>query len=74
MDNYLTKYEKARILGYRAEQISLGAPPLVDITGMTSALAIAELELAQGKIPLKIRRFYPNGKSREFSVSDLTCT
>ena len=49
MDNRLSKFEKVRILGQRAEQISMGAPPLVDITGLTDALSIAEKEFLEQK-------------------------
>jgi len=67
----LTKFEKARVLGQRAMQLSHGAPPRVDITGMTSALAIAEKELKENKIPIIVRRPYPNGETRDFPVSKM---
>ncbi len=71
MDNYLTKFEKVRILGQRAEQIANGAPPMVDITGLTDALSIAEKELQERKVPFKIRRTYPNGKIRDILLSEM---
>ena len=40
---YLTKYERARILGARALQISLNAPVLVDVGDLTDPLMIADL-------------------------------
>ena len=58
----LTKYEKVRILGVRAHQISLGAPALVDVDGIDTALGIAEKELEERKIPIIIIRKFPNGK------------
>ena len=67
----LTKFERVRILGQRAEHISKGAPPMVDITGMTDPLAIAEKELFEKKVPLKIKRIFPNGNILEISVSDM---
>jgi DNA-directed RNA polymerase I, II, and III subunit RPABC2 len=67
----LQKFEKVRILGQRATQISLGAPPMVDITGLTDALAIAEKELLERKIPLKIIRTFPNGETKEYTLSEL---
>jgi DNA-directed RNA polymerase I, II, and III subunit RPABC2 len=67
----LTKFEKARVIGQRAMQLSLGAPPLVDITGMQDALEIAKKELRENKIPIIIRRTYPNGETREFAVSEM---
>ncbi|KAL0239455.1 hypothetical protein GEMRC1_009563 [Eukaryota sp. GEM-RC1] len=49
---YLTKYERARILGARALQISLNAPVLVEVDKETDPLDIAAKELRQKKIPL----------------------
>ncbi|OQE11386.1 hypothetical protein PENVUL_c002G05405 [Penicillium vulpinum] len=58
---YLTKYERARVLGTRALQISMNAPVLVDLEGETDPLQIAMKELNQKKIPLIIRRYLPDG-------------
>jgi len=71
MEQRLTKFEKVRILGNRADQISRGAPPLVDTTGLKTALAIAEKELKKLLIPVIIKRTYPNGSVREFSLSEM---
>jgi len=58
---YMTKYEKARVLGTRALQISMNAPVLVDIEGETDPLQIAIKELREKKIPLVVRRYLPDG-------------
>ena len=42
---YMTKFEKAQILGTRAHQISIGSPILVELTGEKDPLAIATKEL-----------------------------
>ncbi|KDQ63314.1 hypothetical protein JAAARDRAFT_53539 [Jaapia argillacea MUCL 33604] len=68
---YLTKYERARILGTRALQISMNAPVLVPLDGETDALQIALKELAARKIPLIIRRYLPDGSFEDWSVSEL---
>ena len=61
-DRILTKYEKARILGLRALQISSGSPVLVSVPdNMTDCLKIATLELEQRKIPMKIKRPLSDG-------------
>ncbi len=53
----LTKYEIARIIGARALQLSLGAPPLVKIPSQeTSFIEVAKLELDEGVIPLSVVR------------------
>jgi len=67
---YLTKYERARVLGTRALQISMNAPVLVPLDGETDALQIAIKELSQRKIPL-IRRYLPDGSFEDWSVSEL---
>lgn len=53
--NY-TKYEKTRIIGARALQISMGAPLFVKVTKEDkSPLELAERELALGLIPIDVR-------------------
>ncbi len=58
----LTRFERARIIGARALQLSMGAPILVEIENVEnkSPLVIAEIEL-QGKVlPVSIRRSLPD--------------
>jgi len=69
--NYLTKYERARIIGTRAMQISLNAPILVPLEGETDPLEIAEKELRSKLIPFIIRRRLPNGECEDWKVSEL---
>jgi DNA-directed RNA polymerase subunit K len=55
-DSY-TRFERARILGARALQISLGAPILTDVPPtLIDPVAIAEVEFAAGVIPITVRR------------------
>ncbi|BDD54584.1 DNA-directed RNA polymerases I, II, and III subunit RPABC2 [Monascus purpureus] len=68
---YMTKYEKARILGTRALQISMNAPVLVDLEGETDPLQIAIKELNQKKIPLIVRRYLPDGKYEDWTCEEL---
>ncbi|CAG8604701.1 10062_t:CDS:2 [Cetraspora pellucida] len=68
---YMTKYEKARILGTRALQISMNAPILVDRDNETDPLEIAKKELRQKKIPLMVRRFLPDGSYEDWHVREL---
>ena len=51
----LTRFERARIIGARALQISMGAKPKVDIDDMLDPIDIATLELKKSVIPLDIR-------------------
>ncbi|CAO3619980.1 unnamed protein product [Cunninghamella echinulata] len=68
---YMTKYERARILGTRALQISLNAPVTVELDGETDPLVIAMKELREKKIPLIVRRFMPDGTYEDWNVKDL---
>ena len=69
---FLTKYEKARILGLRAKQINNGSEPFVNIpNNIIDGSIIAEMELKQNKIPFIIRRPIPNGGSEYWKISDL---
>ncbi|MBU4535125.1 MAG: DNA-directed RNA polymerase subunit K [Euryarchaeota archaeon] len=52
----LTRFEKARIIGARALQLSMGATPLVDIPKSLDPIDIATLELKKKVIPLDIRK------------------
>lgn len=69
---YLTKYEKARVLGQRAKQINSGAPVFVKVPEkVIDGYLIAELELQEKRIPFIIRRPLPNGGSEYWSIKDL---
>ncbi len=71
---YLTKYEKARIIGARALQISKNAPIFVNAENETDPILIAEKELREHKIPFIIRRFLPDGSYEDWAVKDLKLT
>lgn len=52
-----TRFEKARIVGARALQISYGAPVLVDYDpSMTDPVEIAMLEFDKGMVPITVER------------------
>ncbi len=68
---YMTKYERARILGTRALQLSMNAPPLVDIKQETDPLRIAQLEMGEDRIPIIVRRHLPDGSYEDWSASEL---
>jgi DNA-directed RNA polymerase I, II, and III subunit RPABC2 len=69
---FLTRYEKAKILGLRAKQINHGSTPFIDIPrDVIDGHTIALMELIQNKIPFIIRRPLPNGGSEYWKISDL---
>lgn len=68
---YLNKYERTRILGTRALQISLGSPPMVDIKDVIDPYEIAILELESKVLPINIRRYLPNNTYEDWKMSEL---
>jgi DNA-directed RNA polymerase I, II, and III subunit RPABC2 len=65
----LTRFEKARIMGARALQLSLGAPPFIPIPkNARISLDIAMEELEQRVIPITIRRVLPNGDFQNIPI------
>tara|TARA_Y100000287_G_C14207931_1_gene349168 strand:+ start:408 stop:1040 length:633 start_codon:yes stop_codon:yes gene_type:complete len=68
----MTKYEKAKIIGIRAQQINSGSDPFIQVdNNMIDGLTIANEELLQRKIPFIIRRPLPNGTSEYWNINDL---
>ena len=70
---YLTKYERARVLGQRAKQINLGARPFVKVPeNIIDGHLVAEMELMQKRIPFIIRRPLPGNSGSEYwNLKDL---
>jgi len=65
----LTRFEKARIMGARALQLSLGAPLFIEIPkNATTSLEIAMEELKQRVIPIVIKRTLPNGDYQNIPI------
>ncbi len=67
----LTKYEKARVLGSRALQISMGAPFLIKLDEKDlekiryDPLEIAKKEMEAGLIPISVIRPLPKSKIKK---------
>ena len=68
---YMTKYERARVLGTRALQIAMNAPVMVELEGETDPLQIAMKELKAKKIPIVIRRYMPDGSYEDWAIDEL---
>ena len=68
---FMTKYERARILGTRALQISKNAPLMVDPGDESDPYRLAEIELSEKKIPFIVRRYLPDGSFEDWKVADL---
>lgn len=68
----LTRFERARIVGARALQVSLGAPILIQIPrGMSDPIDIAIEELKDGVLPMTVRRTLPEGSYQDIPLIDL---
>tara|TARA_B100001027_G_C16262585_1_gene330234 strand:- start:150 stop:848 length:699 start_codon:yes stop_codon:yes gene_type:complete len=69
---FLTKYEKSKILGMRANQINNGGKPFIKLdSNIIDGYVIAQMELEQKKIPFIIRRPMPNGGCEYWKLADL---
>ncbi len=68
----ITRFEKARIVGARALQISMGAPILVDAEENTNPIDIALVELDSGILPITIRRTLPDGTFQDIPLKWLS--
>ena len=65
----LTRFEKARIMGARALQLSYGAPSFIEVPkNATTSLEIAMEELNKRVIPIIIKRTLPNGDFQNISL------
>ena len=75
MEESYTKYEKARMIGSRALQLAMGAPFLVkmeqeDLERIRfNPIEIAKLEMAEGVLPITVRRPLP-GERREEAAKE----
>lgn len=67
----LTRYEKAKIIGMRLEQLARGAMPYVEHTKNQTLREIVLMELEQRKIPFMIARALPNGSKEYWRLDDM---
>lgn len=69
---YLTKYERARVLGQRAKQINSGSKAYVQVPdNILDGYVIAQMELVQRRIPFIIQRPMFGGKMEYWKLKDL---
>ena len=65
----LTRFEKARILGSRSLQLSLGAPPFVTFdSNIKDPISLALAEIEANALPISIRRRLPDGKYQDIAI------
>ena len=68
----LTRFERARIIGARALQLTLGAPILTHVDEKISdPIDIALAELEDGALPITLRRILPNNLRQDIALSTL---
>jgi DNA-directed RNA polymerase I, II, and III subunit RPABC2 len=69
---FISRYERARVLGERAKQLNSGATPFVEIDEtMIDGYLIALKEFEEKKIPFIIQRPLPNGACEYWKLKDL---
>ena len=68
---FLTKFERAKLIGVRAQMLASGAEPLISPPFPDECYKIAEQELQEKKIPLIIRRYLPNKRFEDWRLEDL---
>ena len=69
---YVTRYEKARVLGERAKQLNAGAPAFIEVEkNIIDGYLIALRELEAKKIPFIVQRPLPNGGCEYWHLRDL---
>jgi DNA-directed RNA polymerase subunit K/omega len=69
---FLTNYEKTKIIGLRANQLSKGSMPFIAVPKhITDVKDIAKLELEQKRLPFIIKRPLPNGEFEYWRLTDL---
>lgn len=69
---FLTNFEKTKIIGLRANQISKGSVPFISVPKhITDVRDIARLELEQKRLPFIIKRPLPNGDFEYWRLTDL---
>ena len=68
---YLFEFERVRLIGDRACQLSFGAKPMIKDIEVMNPRAIAKLELEKKVIPLIVLRELPNGMIEKWKVSEL---
>jgi DNA-directed RNA polymerase I, II, and III subunit RPABC2 len=70
----LTRFEKARITGARALQLSFGAPIMIKVEEAfnKSSIALAIEELEKKALPISIRRILPNGLYQDIPLDWMT--
>lgn len=67
----LFEFERVRILGERATQLSMGAKPMIKNVDNLDPKTIAKMELENKVIPLIIIRELPNGTMEKWKISEL---
>jgi DNA-directed RNA polymerase I, II, and III subunit RPABC2 len=69
---FLTHYERTKIIGMRANQLSKGSVPFIAVPKhVTDVREIARLELEQKRLPYLIKRPLPNGTYEYWRLADL---
>jgi DNA-directed RNA polymerase I, II, and III subunit RPABC2 len=69
---FLTNFERTKMIGLRANQISKGSAPFIAVPShITDVRDIARMELEQKRLPYIIKRPLPDGSFEYWRLADL---
>ena len=69
---FITRYERAKILGERASQLEAGAKPMIKVEpNVLDGYLIALKEFEEKRIPFIVKRPLPNGSCEYWKLQDL---
>lgn len=72
--NVLSRYERAKILGMRMEQLARGAPTYIHQEHLGEDITLRDValrELTERKLPFMLVRELPNGAKEHWRLDDL---
>ena len=68
---YMTKFEYSKLKGFRIIQLMHGKPPKVNLESYVDYEIIAEREIHEKVIPLRIKRRLPGGEIEIWNISEM---
>jgi DNA-directed RNA polymerase I, II, and III subunit RPABC2 len=70
---FMTRYEKPGLIGFRTKQLQKNSPPMLSLAELgteTNPFNIAEMELEKRVIPVKVRRYRPDGYFEDWAIGE----
>jgi DNA-directed RNA polymerase subunit K/omega len=68
---FMTQYEKTKMIGFRANQLSQGAQPYIKVPPhVNDVITIARMEMEERKLPFIVKRTMPDGTFEYWRLQD----